>query len=132
MKIHHIGYVVKDIKKSLKLFKVLGYQIEKEIVRDEIRNVEILFLKNGDLRVEVISPINLNSPILNYLNKVGSTPYHLCYETTDIEKTIRELRNNKFIIVESASEAIAINYQKVAFLYNSHYGLVEILEINQH
>jgi methylmalonyl-CoA/ethylmalonyl-CoA epimerase len=130
MEIHHIGYVVKDLNKSLELFKKLGFEIDKELIRDEKRSVDILFLKNGYFLVEIISPINSKSPIINYLNKMGNTPYHFCYETNDLEKTIKELRKNKFIIVESPSDAIAINNQKVAFLYNPHYGLIEILEKN--
>ncbi len=47
MKIHHIGYAVKNIEKSREVFLQLGYQNEGDIVVDDARNVKILFMVCG-------------------------------------------------------------------------------------
>jgi methylmalonyl-CoA/ethylmalonyl-CoA epimerase len=111
------------------MFEMLGFKAESDITIDEKRNVEIIFMSNGDYKIEVISPLNAESPIISYLNKVGNTPYHLCYETADIEETINQLRKNRFLVVEKPSEAVAINNQRVAFMYHPNYGLLELLEV---
>jgi methylmalonyl-CoA/ethylmalonyl-CoA epimerase len=128
MKIHHIGYAVKDISKSLKMFVDLGYELKNEIVEDKKRKVEIVFVQNNNYLVELISPLDGVSPINNYLDKIGSSPYHICYETNEIELIIANLRKQRYLIVEQPSEAIALNNRRVAFLYHPNYGLLELLE----
>ena len=55
MKIDHIGYLVKDINKSIDAFLQLGFTQESEVFIDNIsnennkaRNVDICFLRNGE------------------------------------------------------------------------------------
>ena len=129
LKVHHIGYAVANLQQSMGAFQNLGYTIVSGPVRDEKRNVEIAFVDNNGYLVELISPLNEQSPIRNYLDKIGNTPYHLCYETNDIEGAIETLRKQRFMIVEKPSEAVAINDQRVAFLYHPRIGLLELLEI---
>ena len=129
IKVHHIGYAVNDIRQSLEIFQKIGYTIKSGPVKDNNRNVEIAFVQNNNYLVELISPLNEGSPITTYLNKIGNTPYHICYETDDIENTILELKKQRYRVVEKPSEAIAINNQRVAFLYQPKYGLLELLEV---
>ena len=46
-KIHHIGYLVKKIERAKELFQGLGYTLEKEIIYDSFRDVDICFLRGG-------------------------------------------------------------------------------------
>lgn len=127
MRIHHIGYAVKNIDEAFKLFKVLGFEKVNEKVVDEERKVEILFVKNNEYLVELIEPYRNNSPIDNILKNSGSTPYHICYESKDILKDIEMLKSEGFVLISELSEAPAINNQKVCFLYNRKVGIIEIL-----
>lgn len=131
MRIHHIGYAVKNIEKSVEQFKILGFEKEGSIIYDETRNVNIIFMINENYRIELIESGNREkpSPIDGYLKKKNGVPYHLCYETLDIEKEIERLLANKFILVEEPKEAIAIKNCKVAFLYSGEIGLLELVEI---
>ena len=129
LKVHHVGYAVKDIAQSLDMFLRIGYSLEGQPVKDIKRKVDIAFVQNNNYLVELISPLSDESPIKNYLDKMGNTPYHLCYETNDIEAAIGELRKQRYMVVEKPSEAIAINKQNVAFLYHPKYGLLELLEV---
>ena len=129
LKVHHIGYAVKNLQQSLQMFQKIGYDIVSKPIKDMNRMVEIVFVQNNNYLVEMISPISDESPIKNYINKIGNTPYHFCYQTEDIEAAITDLRNQRYIIIEKPSEAIAINNQRVAFLYHPKYGLLELLEV---
>lgn len=129
IKVHHIGYAVKNISKSLEMFVNLGYEVKKSTVKDEKRKVEIAFVQNNNYLVELISPLDDESPIKNYLDKIGNTPYHICYETNEIEEAIIDLRKQRYFVIEKPSEAVALNNQRVAFLYHPNYGLLELLEI---
>lgn len=129
MNVHHIGYAVSDIQKGLEMFLKIGYIIESGPVKDLKRNVEIAFIQNNNYLIELIAPLSNESPIKNYLDKVGNTPYHICYETENIESAIFELKKHRFIVVEKPSEAIALKNQRIAFLYHPRYGLLELLEV---
>ena len=128
IEIDHLGYAVNDIDKSIKLFNELGYEITSELVTDDKRSVKIIFMQRGNLKIELISPINENSPINNYLKKNGNIPYHICYIVPDINETIEKLRNLKFKLFEGPETAIAFINKKVAFLYHIDYGVLELVE----
>lgn len=128
MKFHHIGYAVSNLAESLDIFLNLGYSKVSNTEKDEVRKVEIAFVENQGVLVELISPLDSDSPITNVLKKVGNSAYHICYEVDDIDIKIAELRKIRFIVIEKPSKAIAINDQRVAFLYNPKYGLLELLE----
>ncbi|MCI8779900.1 MAG: VOC family protein [Lachnospiraceae bacterium] len=132
MKIHHIGYAVKNIEKSEISFQQLGYQSEGEMVVDYQRNVKILFMMNENYRIELVESYDTEkvSPVDKYLlhQKDTAVPYHLCYEVSDIDSKIGELRKEKFILVEFPNNAPAINNAKVAFLYKRTIGLIELVE----
>ena len=129
LKVHHIGYAVANLAQSMEMFERLGYTLVSGPVNDEKRNVAIAFMQNNGYLVELISPLNDKSPIRNYLDKIGNTPYHLCYETKDMDETISFLRNQRFMLVEKPSGAIAMDEKRVAFLYHPKYGLLELLEV---
>lgn len=129
IKVHHIGYAVKNISKSLEMFVKLGYEVKTSTLSDEKRKVEIAFVQNNNYLVELISPLDDESPIKNYLDKIGNTPYHICYETDEIEAAIIDLRKQRYFVIEKPSEAVAFDNQRVAFLYHPNYGLLELLEI---
>lgn len=127
MEIHHIGYAVKDIEKSLIKFEELGYCKETEVIRDESRKVYIQFLNKGGYRIELISSMEANSPI-DKIVKRGAAPYHVCYETENLEEKIDELIKTGYILVEKPSKAVAINNRRVAFVFSKDTGLLELLE----
>ena len=47
LRIHHIGYAVSSIEKSIQKFEVLGYEAIGEVVDDVSRKVRIVFLENS-------------------------------------------------------------------------------------
>ena len=128
MKIHHIGYAVKNIEDSINEFKKLGYiTIENKIV-DNQRNVIIQFIKNGYYLIELVAPLNKESPVTNLLKKQGNSLYHICYKTDNLKKEIKDLDNNGFVVISNLLEAPAINNKRVIFLYKEDIGLIELVE----
>ncbi len=129
MKIHHIGYAVKNIENSQEEFEKLGFRREDKMYKDMDRNINVLFLINDSCVIELVSPIEEGSAVDNILSKVGNTPYHICYETDDIQKSIAELRGEKYKLLLKPKKAIAIENNLVAFLFKKDVGLIELVEI---
>lgn len=128
MKIHHIGYLAKNIKKTEQKFFELGYQVEKATKYDEIRDINIEFLVNGDYRVELIEPMSENSPMFPLLKRFKNTPYHFCYEVDDIDEAIAELSEKNYTVIQEPDIAPCIEGKKVAFLNNINMGIIELVE----
>ena len=129
MKVHHIGYLVKNISKTEKKFLELGYEVESPTKFDEIRNIDIEFLVNGDYRVELIEPKGEESPMYPLLKRYKNTPYHLCYEVENIDEAIAELQDKHYTVIQEPNIAPCIEDKKVAFLNNISMGIIELVEM---
>lgn len=125
---HHIGIATYNIEETGKKYNLFGYQISTDTFFDPIQNVYITFMeKPNSPLVELVSPVDKDSPILNTLNKNGTTPYHLCYEVDDIVKEVENLKKMKFLMVSKIVPAVAFNNRLVCFLYSKESGLIELL-----
>lgn len=128
MKIHHIGYLVKDIKKAVEQFKNLGYSMEVETIYDTERDVDICFMVNMGYRVELVSPCSKQSVVYEQLKRIGNSPYHVCYEVSNIELEMQRLRDNKYVIMIQPQNAVAFSGKRVVFLYHRNVGMIELVE----
>ena len=129
LRIHHIGYAVKDIDKAIDKFASLGYAIpEKQ--EDVSRNVTIVFAEKDGYCVELISPLcsEKPSPVDSILKKNGSTPYHICYEVDNIQEACAVLKKERYLMISDISPAPAINDRNVVFLHNAAVGIIELVE----
>ena len=134
MKIHHVGYLVTSIENSCLQFQHLGYEIISPIVFDEERKVFIQFLKNKnnsggkEFLVELVEPAEDCTLFPPRLKKLGTMPYHICYECDNAEEKVLELRDAGFILIRDFSPAPAIDNRRVAFMYSEGVGQIELLE----
>lgn len=128
MRIHHIGYLVKKIDKAVLAFKDLGYEIEKSVIFDEYRQIDICFMVKDRYRIELVSPKNKDSVVYGLLKKYGNSPYHVCYICDDIEEEAMELTDKGYIKCDNSHEAVAIDNHKVCFLIHPYLGMIELLE----
>lgn len=126
--IHHIGYLVKNIEKSLQPFLELGYEMFSDVKRDQIRRVRICFLKKGENLVELVEP-NVESEVYPLLKQYRNRAYHICYEVDDIDKAVRMLKKKGFLhFSEKGNAPVISGTAKVAFLIHSQMGLIELIE----
>lgn len=128
MKVHHIGYFVTDLENAIPKFELLGFEKQSDIVVDDDRRVLICFMQNENEMIELIAANGEGSIVQNMAEKGVSTPYHICYETEDMENTIEQLRGEGFYLMQKPANAIACGNHDVAFLFSPQIGLVELLE----
>lgn len=129
MKVHHIGYAVKDTEQAEKIFNTLGFTKNGGAVEDSIRNVKILFMRNGNECIELVAPNGENTPVDGVLKNSGPAPYHICYEVTDLEETVAELKKQKFMVLKKLEIAPAIGNCRVEFMYHKDVGMIELVEV---
>lgn len=127
-KFHHIGVAVKEIDATASVYEQGGYRRSASIF-DSMQNVNICWLtKKGMPTVELLAPVNENSPVNKTLEKMGVSPYHCCYEVDNIEEAVAELKKQRYIMVSKPAEAVAFCGSRVCFLFNKNVGLIELVE----
>ncbi len=129
MKVHHIGYLVKKIDKAKKAFENLGYVVTQDTVLDEYRQVNICFLEKDGYAIELVSPASKESVVSNLMKKLGNTPYHICYETDNMEAEIERLQEQHYTICSERHEAVAIDGKDVCFMIHPFIGMIELVEV---
>ncbi len=128
LRFHHIGVAVFDIEATASVYEAGGYRRTATIF-DPVQNVDICWLrKEGSPTVELLAPVNGDSPVNKTLEKVGVSPYHCCYVTDDLDNAIQSLRRQRYVVVSKPVPAVAISGCRVAFLFNKNVGLIELVE----
>ena len=127
MRVHHIGYAVRDIDSALECFNKLGFVCESQII-DGSRRVRIAFVRNGETLVELVAPEGPNTPIDETLNKNGPAPYHICYAADNIDEQCKKLKKEGWTVLIKKTPAPAIGDASVAFLFHKQAGIIEIVE----
>ena len=72
MKLHHIGIVVNNIQGSLgELTKFLDFKETSVPIEVKSQKVNVCFLKTSDVYIELIEPIENNSPVRKFSESGG-------------------------------------------------------------
>lgn len=125
---HHIGYLVKNLDKTARVFRELGFCVSKETYFDEIRKAKICFWNCQGTIIEIIEP-TIESDIYPLLKKYANAPYHICYRVPDLSKGVEELKARGFLLFKKEESAPAISPSaKVVFLIHAGIGIIELLQ----
>ena len=130
MKVHHVGYLVKNIEKAKNAFcGTLGFEELAPVVRDEGRKADICFVQSGTFVVELVSPYSGDSVAGGDLFKrFKNAPYHICLEANDFDADIERIRTGGFVQIDQPQPAPAIGGRRVVFFVSPSIGLIELLE----
>ena len=128
MRIHHIGYLVKKMDKAIPSFEALGYKLTVPSTWDSGRDADICFLENEGYCVELICP-SKESALFPLLKQYSNAPYHICYICDDLEQTIENLKQQKFMLFKEPAPAPVIGANvRVGFLISNRAGMIELVE----
>lgn len=103
-KIHHVAIAVANMESSLKIWRdMLGFN---PIVQNfpEHKMVEAAFYV-GEVQVQIYASTEENQRFSNWTKIHGDGPHHVCYQVTDINKTIKAVREQGLEIVEKEPAA---------------------------
>jgi len=125
MKLHHIGYIVKDIEQFEK-----SLLFEKKIKQlfDPVQNSQMALYSNfSDSYIELIQPLNEESFTYNFLQKQGNSYHHLCYEVTDRDELMKVVADQKLIAIKGPLPAILFDNREVWFYFSRNRQIVEFV-----
>ncbi|MBC8485939.1 MAG: VOC family protein [Bacteroidetes bacterium] len=126
--IHHIGLVVDNIIEMSKFYKEkLCYSSESGVINEAKQKVYVHFLTLGGYRIELIQPINEDSPVYRFLKKGGGLN-HICYISDDIEISTQYLRKEHSMLPVSSEWSASIKNCKVKFLAKPDGEIIELMQ----
>ena len=130
LRLHHVGFVVKDIETSMRGFtSSLGGSWDGRIYADELQKVKVAFLSTGPAaaQIELVEPGRDDSPVTRFLERGGGL-HHMCYEVQDVANALSEFKARKAVIVKRPLPAVAFNGRPIAWVLTAEKLLVELLE----
>ncbi|HPR65125.1 MAG TPA: methylmalonyl-CoA epimerase [Thermoanaerobaculia bacterium] len=90
--IDHIGVAVRDAKQALATYEALGFVVEGE--EDVVsQGVHVVFIQMGNTHVELLQPLNDESPIARFLVKRGEGLHHICIRVDSVRSAMESLRS---------------------------------------
>ncbi|MFQ5892974.1 MAG: VOC family protein, partial [Nitrospinota bacterium] len=87
-KINHIAVAVTDVEASSRLFKeVLGLSGGKIEVFERFE-VKVAFFALGDIKLELVEPLNPEGGIAKFLARRGEGVHHIAIEVDDVSAAL--------------------------------------------
>ena len=92
MQIDHVAIVVADLDATERLYaETLGFtEIYREIIADQ--GVEAVGFSAGNAVIELLRPLDENSPIARYRGDAPSRLHHTAYRVADLQAKLDELK----------------------------------------
>ena len=130
-KVNHIAIAVPNIEKAaLSWEKALGMEKSEVIVLKD-HGVKVVFLEFANLKIELLEPLNNESPITKFLKKNPKGGiHHICFEIKNIRDTIKVLKEKKINILGDGNPKNGAHEKPVIFLHPNDLSgtLVELEE----
>jgi len=128
-KLHHVGIAVHSLDESLPVFESITGCKGEGRERVDSQGVEVVFVGEGDGRLELLSPTRDDSAIARHLARRGPGMHHLCYQVDDIVAELERYRAAGARLVDEHPRPGAGGHQ-VAFIHPESTGrvLVELLQ----
>ena len=131
-RLNHIAIAVPSIIKASDMWqKALGANVSKPQTLPE-HGVKVVFIESPNTKVELLEPLNENSPISKFLMKnPNGGMHHICYEVSDLKSASLKLKAIGASILGDGNPKIGAHGNPVIFLKPSDFSgtLIELEEI---
>ena len=111
--------------------KALGANVSKPQTLPE-HGVKVVFIESPNTKVELLEPLNENSPISKFLLKnPNGGMHHICYEVEDIMSASQSLRAAGARVLGDGTAKIGAHGNPVLFLHPKDFNgtLIELEQV---
>ena len=129
MRIDHIAIVVKDLEATIALYtQTLGFApVYRETIADQ--GVEAVGLEAGDSVIELLRPLDEESPIAKFRGEAATKLHHTAYRVENLEASLADLRSKGVRLIDEHPRKGA-HGNLIAFLHPKSTGgvLIELCQ----
>jgi methylmalonyl-CoA epimerase len=127
--IDHIAIAVRDLPAAIDFYRdTFGALVEhREVVESD--GVEEALLKVADSYIQLLTPVNDDSPVAKYLEKKGEGLHHVGYRVDDCAVALQSVKDNGGRVIDEAPRP-GSRGTTVAFVHpKTSFGtLIELVE----
>ncbi len=116
--LNHVAIVVPDLDEAASKYKLILGACVSEPLELPDHGVKLVFVELPNTKIELLHPIDTNSPISQFLarNPAGGI-HHVCYEVDDIEVAAGTLIEQGAAILGNGKPKIGAHGKPVLFLH---------------
>ena len=113
-RIAHVGIAVANIAAALPFYRdILGLIPGSPETAD---GATIVSLTLGDVQVELLEPLQADSPVAKFLARRGPGIHHICYRVPDLDRALEDCRAAGYRLVDSTPRSGASG-RRIAFVH---------------
>jgi methylmalonyl-CoA/ethylmalonyl-CoA epimerase len=113
-RVAHIGIAVANLEQAVAFYRdVLGLSPSPPETAD---GASIVSLHLGDVEVELMEPLDQDSPVAKFLAKRGPGIHHICYHVPDLAAALDECHRHGYQLVDEVPRSGA-GGRRVAFVH---------------
>lgn len=127
--LNHVGIAVRSIEAQRPYYEeTLGAVFEgcEEVISQKVR---VAFFRVGEIRLELLEPLDATSSVTKFLDTRGEGLHHLAYTVEDISSRIAELQESGLKMIDAVPRTGAHQMQ-IAFIHpkSTHGVLTELCQ----
>ena len=126
--VHHVAIAVDDLDTAVATYsRVFGARVELR-ARIADQGVDAVYLRVGDGRVELVTPLARDTPIGRVLAKRGLGMHHVAFEVPDVSAAVEALARSGADVVDTEPRR-GFGGHQVAFVHpdSLHGVLAEVV-----
>ena len=117
-RLNHVAIAVPDLEAATTTYRdTLGATVSEQKVEPK-HGVTVVFVELPNTKIELLHPLDENSPIAAFLNKNPSGGmHHICYEVDDIIKARDQMKSEGARVLGDGESKIGAHGKPVLFLH---------------
>jgi methylmalonyl-CoA epimerase len=128
-RISHLGLAVKDLDDAIRLYEqVFGLKVAHRWVAEADR-MEAATFRIGDLEIELMQPLEADSPVGRFIARRGEGIHHIAYKVDDVGEALHKAREAGIQAIDQEPRVGGNGRTWVGFLHpRSTFGVLTELE----
>jgi methylmalonyl-CoA epimerase len=128
-RISHLGLAVKDLDAAIRLYEqVFGLRVAHRWVAEADR-MEAASFRVGDMEIELMQPLDDDSPVGRFIARRGEGIHHIAYRVDDVADALDRAREAGVATIDQEPRAGADGRTRIGFLHpRSTFGVLTELE----
>jgi methylmalonyl-CoA/ethylmalonyl-CoA epimerase len=128
----HVAIAVHDLDAAITEFaaQYLAEPISREVVAEQ--GVEEAMIAIGGSQVQLLQPLNADSPVGRFLNQHGEGLHHVAFAVPDLEAALEHLRTTGARLVDEVPRTGG-GGNRIAFVHPAAFAgtLIELVEVSE-
>lgn len=114
--IDHIGIAVDSLDEAIRLYTILGLELEGIHVVEDQKVKVAFFSTGGETRIELLEASDAESSVAKFIEKNGEGVHHIAFKVRNIEDVLTQLRDKGLKLIDEKPRT-GVGGSKIAFIH---------------